>query len=169
MSDKKFNALFLCTGNSARSVLAECVLNRLGQGRFRAYSAGSDPTGAVNPYVLELLRSQDYDVSGLRSKNWAEFSGEEAPEIDFIFTVCDNAAGETCPLWPGHPVTAHWGLPDPAAVTGSDADKRLAFADTLGELTRRIEIFCDLPFETLDPEALRKRLDDIGRQGESDL
>lgn len=167
MSGKKFNVLFLCTGNSARSVLAECVLNRLGQGRFRAYSAGSQPTGAVNPYALELLRSLDYDVSGLRSKTWDEFSGEEAPEIDFICTVCDNAAGETCPLWPGHPVSAHWGLPDPAAVTGSDEEKRLAFANTVEELTRRIELFRDLPFEALDPEELRTRLDDIGRLGKS--
>ncbi len=168
MSDRKINVLFLCTGNSARSILAECVLNRLGEGRFVAYSAGSWPAGAVNPHALELLRAENYDLSGLRSKSWDEFSGQNAPEIDFVFTVCDNAAGETCPLWPGQPVTAHWGLPDPAAVTGSEAETRLAFADTLDELTRRIGKFCDLPVETLDTEALRKRLDDIGRQAESD-
>ena len=168
MSGSKYNVLFLCTGNSARSVLAECLLNRLGQGRFKAYSAGSNPTGAVSPFALELLQSQDFDISGLRSKNWDEFAGENAPEIDFIFTVCDNAAGETCPLWPGKPVSAHWGLPDPAAVTGSDEDKRLAFADTLGELARRIELFRDLPFDTLDPGELRKRLDDIGQLKKSD-
>lgn len=139
-------------------------MNRVGKGRFMAYSAGSQPVGKVNPFALDLLRDQNFDVSELRSKSWDEFSGKQAPSLDFVFTVCDNAAGETCPVWPGRPATAHWGLPDPAAVEGSDEEKRAAFADTYRMLARRIEVFVSLPFERLDRLALQKQLDDIGRE-----
>jgi arsenate reductase len=162
MTDRKRGVLILCTGNSARSILGEALFNRLGEGRFIAYSAGSKPVGAVNPYALEVLREEGFDVSQLRSKSWDEFSGEGAPDIDFVFTVCDNAAGETCPLWPGAPITAHWGLPDPAAVEGSDEDKRRAFAETLSALEARIARFLELPLGELDPADLRQRLDEIG-------
>ncbi len=159
---KVYNVLFLCTGNSARSILAECVLNRLGQGRFKAYSAGSDPVGQVNPLALELLSSQNYPIEDLRSKNWSEFEGPDAPELDFVFTVCDNAANEVCPIWPGQPMTAHWGLPDPAAAEGTEAEKRFAFADTLRMLTQRIDIFVNLPLASLDQMALKEHLSKIG-------
>lgn len=165
--DKAYNVLFLCTGNSARSVLAECVLNRHGQGRFKAYSAGSHPTGRMNPYALELLKNQNYPIGDLRSKNWNEFSGPEAPDLDFVFTVCDSAASEVCPVWPGQPMTAHWGLPDPAAVEGSEAVKRAAFADTLRMLTQRISIFTNLPLASLDKLSLQKHLDGIGQTADS--
>lgn len=164
---KAYSVLFLCTGNSARSILAECVLNRHGQSRFKAYSAGSHPTGRVNPYALELLKNQNYATSDLRSKNWAEFSGPGAPELDFVFTVCDSAANEVCPIWPGQPMTAHWGLPDPAAVEGSEALKRAAFADTLRMITQRISIFTNLPLASLDRLSLQKHLDNIGGTGDS--
>jgi ArsR family transcriptional regulator, arsenate/arsenite/antimonite-responsive transcriptional repressor / arsenate reductase (thioredoxin) len=158
-----YNVLFLCTGNSARSIIAESILNRFGQGRFVAYSAGSQPTGKVNPYALDLLKNQNYPVSKLRSKNWAEFAGPDAPSLDFVFTVCDNAANEVCPVWPGQPMTAHWGLPDPAAVEGSEAVKRAAFADTMRMLTQRISIFTNLPMKSLDTLSLQTRLNAVGQ------
>jgi protein-tyrosine-phosphatase len=162
MSDGNYNVLFLCTGNSARSIIAEAVMNRIGRGRFTAYSAGSQPKGSVHPYALDLLRKQNHDVSGMRSKDWSEFAAPGAPEMDFVFTVCDNAAKEVCPVWPGQPMSAHWGVPDPAAATGTEAEQRFAFADTLRMLTQRIDIFLNLPFESLDRLSLQKRLDDIG-------
>lgn len=155
--------LFLCTGNSARSVLAECTLNQLGQGKFQAFSAGSQPTGKVNPYAVELLSTESYPVEGLRSKSWDEFSGPDAPNLDFIITVCGNAADEVCPVWPGHPATAHWGVPDPAAVTESDDAARAAFRSAYETLKARIELFLALPFDTLEPSTLQQRLEDIGR------
>lgn len=161
--NKVFNVLFICTGNSARSIMAEAVLNRAGQGRFRAFSAGSEPKGHIHPYALDLLRRLHYDVGGLRSKSWLEFSGPDAPKLDFAFTLCDTAAAETCPVWPGQPMTAHWGLPDPAAATGAEAQVRLAFADTLRMLTNRINIFVSLPMRSLDLLTLQKQLDAIGR------
>lgn len=162
MAEKIYNVLFLCTGNSARSIMAECVLNRLGRGRFVAYSAGSFPKGEVHPYALDLLRRTDFDVSHLRSKSWDEFAKPDAPHLDFVFTVCDNAANETCPVWPGQPVTAHWGLPDPATIEGSEAQKHLAFADTLRVLTNRIGVFVNLPLRSIDRLSLRRKLQDIG-------
>lgn len=164
MSERQFNVLFLCTGNSARSIIGEAVMNRLGQGKFRGFSAGSQPKGEVHPVAIELLKKQNYDVSGFRSKDWAEFAAEGAPQMDFVFTVCDNAANEACPVWPGQPMSAHWGLADPAAVTGSEAEQHLAFADTLRMLTQRIDIFINLPLASLDRLSLQKRLDDIGQQ-----
>ena len=160
---KIFNVLFICTGNSARSIIAEAVLNRAGQGRFRAFSAGSRPKGLVHPYALDLLRKLNFDVSAARSKSWQELSGPEAPKLDFAFTLCDDAAAETCPVWPGQPMTAHWGLPDPAAATGNDAEIRLAFADTMRMLTNRINIFVSLPIKSLDLLTLQKQLDAIGK------
>jgi arsenate reductase len=165
---KIFNVLFLCTGNSARSIIAEAIMNRLGQGTFRAFSAGSQPKGAVHPRALELLRKLNYDVSGVRSKSWQEFAQPGAPQLDFVFTVCDNAAAESCPVWPGQPMTAHWGIPDPAAVTGNDAEIGLAFADAYRMLNSRISIFVSLPHRSLDRLALQKRLDDIGRAQDGD-
>jgi arsenate reductase (thioredoxin) len=163
MTERVFNVLFLCTGNSARSILAEAILNETGSGRFRAYSAGSHPNAAVNPFALELLATQGIDVSGLRSKSWDEFAAPGAPRLDFVFTVCDNAAGEVCPLWPGTPMTAHWGIPDPAAVEGSDAQKRKAFLLAFTALRRRIELFTSLPFARLDALAVKREIDSIGR------
>lgn len=157
-----YNVLFLCTGNSARSIMAETVLNRAGQGKFRAFSAGSQPKGEVHPYTLDLLRKMHFDVSDARSKSWLEFAQPDAPKLDFVFTVCDNAANETCPVWPGQPMTAHWGVPDPAAATGTEAEVRYAFADALRMLTNRINIFVSLPLDKLDRLSLQKRLDDIG-------
>lgn len=158
-----YSVLFLCTGNSARSVIAESILNRHGQGRFVAYSAGSQPAGKINPYALELLKNQNYPVASLRSKNWSEFAAPDAPHLDFVFTVCDNAANEVCPVWPGQPMTAHWGVPDPAALEGSEAVKRAAFADTMRMLTQRISIFTNLSMASLDRLSLQKRLDAIGK------
>jgi protein-tyrosine-phosphatase len=163
MIEKTYAVLFLCTGNSARSILAESALNRLGRGRFRGYSAGSFPKGEVHPYALELLRRQNYPTEHLRSKSWDEFAEPGAPALDFVFTVCDNAAGETCPIWPGQPMTAHWGLPDPAAVEGNEAERRLAFAETLRMLNNRISTFVNLPIKSLDKLSLQKRLHEIGR------
>jgi arsenate reductase (thioredoxin) len=160
---KPLNVLFLCTGNSARSIMAEVVLNRAGQGKFRGFSAGSQPKGEVHPYALDLLRKMHYDVSTLRSKSWQEFSGPNAPKLDFVFTVCDNAAKETCPVWPGQPMTAHWGVPDPAAATGTEAENRYAFADAFRMLTNRINILVSLPLESLDRLSLQRRLDEIGK------
>ncbi|EHK55684.1 arsenate reductase ArsC [Allomesorhizobium alhagi] len=162
MSDQPFNVLFLCTGNSARSILAEAILNRVGQGRFQAFSAGSQPKGEVHPYALQLLESLNLDTSFARSKSWEEFAAPGAPELNFIFTVCDNAAKESCPVWPGQPMTAHWGIPDPAAVEGSEAEKHLAFADAYRMLNSRISIFTSLPMASIDKLALQRRLDEIG-------
>ena len=170
MPDRMYNVLFLCTGNSARSVLAEAILNKAGGGKFRAFSAGSQPKGSVHPRTLELLRTEGYDVSQLRSKNWAEFARDGAPELDFVFTVCDNAAGETCPFWPGQPMTAHWGIPDPAAATGTDAEIALAFKDAYRMLKRRIDLFLALPIAKLDKMVLTKRLKEIGQsEGATEL
>lgn len=163
MSDRIFNVLFLCTGNSARSILAESLLNHLGKGRFRAYSAGSHPTGEVNPLVLSLLDQQDMPVDGLRSKSWDEFATPEAPALDFVFTVCDNAAGEVCPVWPGQPMTAHWGIEDPAAVEGNDSAKREAVSSAYRLLSHRISLFINLPIRKLSGLSLQQKLDDIGR------
>jgi arsenate reductase len=163
MSETPHNVLFLCTGNSARSILAEAILNRVGQGRFKAFSAGSQPKGAVHPYALELLKTLNHDTGFARSKNWDEFAVAGAPEMHFVFTVCDNAAAESCPVWPGQPMTAHWGVPDPAAVEGTEAEKRLAFADAYRMLNNRISIFTSLPMDMVDRLALQKRLDEIGR------
>lgn len=166
--EKVYNVLFLCTGNSARSILAEAILNREGGGRFRAYSAGSHPRGQVHPTVLELLQRLDYPVSELRSKSWDEFARTDAPTLDFVFTVCDNAAGEVCPVWPGQPVTAHWGMPDPAAVEGTPVEQHLAFADTFKMLRRRLEIFISLRISALDRLSLKKQLDKIGGEARND-
>lgn len=162
MNDKVYNVLFLCTGNSARSVLSEALLNQRGQGKFRAFSAGSHPTGRVNPFALEFLKTNGFPTDGLRSKSWDEFAQADSPPIDFIFTVCDNAAGETCPIWPGKPMTAHWGIPDPAAVEGSDDDKRSAFKDAFRLLERRISLLLSLPIRSLDQLALSQKLKEIG-------
>jgi ArsR family transcriptional regulator, arsenate/arsenite/antimonite-responsive transcriptional repressor / arsenate reductase (thioredoxin) len=163
MTDKLYNVLFLCTGNSARSIMAECILNRLGQGRFRAFSAGSHPSGKVNPHALDLLNRLHYPTDRLRSKAWDEFARPGAPEFDFVFTVCDNAAAEICPVWPGQPMTIHWSIPDPAVVTGRDAVIATAFADAYRMLERRIGIFVTLASKPLDRSRLKKELEDIGR------
>ena len=164
MSERIYNVLFLCTGNSARSILGEALMNQpaLNHGRFRGFSAGSHPKGEVNPRTLETLIHNKFPVDGLRSKSWDEFAQPGAPQMDFVFTVCDQAAAEPCPYWPGQPMTAHWGLPDPAAVQGSDADKRKAFKDTLLALRRRIEVFTSLPLDKLDRLAIQKHLQEIG-------
>lgn len=162
-----YNVLFLCTGNSARSVLAEAILNRFGAGKFKAYSAGSMPKGEVHPETLALLKRLNYNVSDFRSKSWDVFATPDAPPLDFVFTVCDNAAGEVCPIWPGQPMTAHWGLPDPAAATGSQVEIARAFANAYGALQNRIAIFVNLPFAGLDRLSLQTRLDAIGKSSES--
>ena len=159
------NVLFLCTGNSARSILAEAFLNSAGGGRFRAYSAGSHPAGSVNPFALELLQKNRISIEGLRSKSWDEFAALGAPRLHYVFTVCDNAAGETCPLWPGQPITAHWGVADPAAVQGSDEEKRKAFLSAFTQLSTRIRLLLNLPFEKLERHSLEKQLRAIGRAG----
>ncbi len=163
MRDHVFNVLFLCTGNSARSILAEAILNRQGQGRFRGFSAGSYPKGTVHPYTLQLLKMMNHDTSFARSKSWDEFAAPGAPAMDFVFTVCDDAASEVCPIWPGQPMTAHWGVPDPAAVEGTDAERHFAFADAYRMLSNRISILVSLPMTSLDRLALQRRLDEIGR------
>jgi protein-tyrosine-phosphatase len=160
---RTYNVLFLCTGNSARSILAEAILNKDGAGRFRAYSAGSQPKGEVHPEALNLLRELGFPTDGYRSKSWDEFAAPGAPPLDFVFTVCDNAAGEVCPIWPGQPMTAHWGLPDPAKAEGTEAERNFAFADTLRMLTNRIGIFVSLPLDKLSKLSLQKHLDDIGK------
>ncbi len=162
MSDPMYNVLFLCTGNTARSVLAEGILRKLGEGRFRAYSAGSQPKGMVNPFAVKVLGNYDYPTDGYRSKSWDEFSGPEAPVMDFVFTVCDSAAGETCPFWPGQPMTAHWGIPDPAAVEGTDIEKEAAFVTAFKQMRNRIEVFNALPLKSIDAMTLGARLKDIG-------
>ena len=163
MAEQIYNVLFLCTGNSARSILAEAILNKEGKGRFRAYSAGSQPKGAVNPYALRLLQQLGYETTGLRSKSWDEFARAGAPGIDFVFTVCDNATGEVCPIWPGHPLSAHWGIEDPAAVEGTDADKRRAFLEAFTQLEHRIDLFLGLPLAKLARLTLKAKLDEIGK------
>jgi len=164
MANKTFNVLFLCTGNSARSQLAECLLNRLGLGRFKAYSAGSHPTGAVHPLALELLRRRNHDVEQLRSKDWEEFASKDAPVMDLVITICDKAAGEVCPVWPGQPMTAHWGFSDPAAVEGTEAQRMVAFSEVYRELTTRLEIFVSLPVDQLDRLALQDRIRALGKR-----
>jgi arsenate reductase len=159
-----YNVLFLCTGNSARSILAEAILNKVGAGRFQAYSAGSQPRGEVNSHALELLGRLDYDVSQFRSKPWDEFAKPDSPKLDFVITVCDNAAGEVCPIWPGQPMTAHWGMPDPAAVEGSPAEIALAFADTYRMLNNRLSAFASLKISGLDRMSLQKNVADIAAQ-----
>lgn len=161
--DKTYNVLFLCTGNSARSVMAEAILNRMGRGRFTAHSAGSTPKGEIHPQALALLQKYNHRTDHLRSKSWDEFAVEGAPALDFVFTLCDNAAGEVCPIWPGQPMTAHWGFEDPAAVTGSDAVVAQKFTEIYGQIDRRLSIFCALPLASLDRLTLQKRLDEIGR------
>jgi arsenate reductase len=163
MVEQPFNVLFLCTGNSARSIMAEVILNSLGKGKFKAFSAGSHPTGRVNPFALELLEKNRLLTTGLRSKDWNEFSRPDAPFLNFVFTVCDQAAAEPCPVWPGQPMTAHWGVHDPAAVQGSDDEKRKAFLKAYTELYRRISLFINLPFVTLSQLSLKEKLDEIGR------
>lgn len=158
MTDRTYNVLFLCTGNSARSQIAECLLNRIGGGRFRGFSAGSHPTGEVHPLALDILRRRNHDVEGLRSKDWNEFSSRKGPQMDFVITVCDRAAGEVCPIWPGQPMTGHWGVADPAAATGSEAERRAAFAGVYRELRKRLEIFVSLPVEQLDRLNLQQRV-----------
>lgn len=164
MTTRTYNALFLCTANSARSVLAEAILARQGAGRFRAFSAGSHPRGTVNPFAIDLLRRLKHPTEGLRSKGWDEFAQPGAPVMDFVFTVCDDAAGEVCPVWPGQPVSAHWGIPDPAACDGSDAEKAAAFAEAYRMLSNRISAFLELPVASLDRMTLQARLDSIGQK-----
>jgi len=163
LSDRIYNVLFLCSGNSARSILAEAILNHVGRGRFRALSAGSHPGGKVNPFAVELLAKRGLPVTGLRSKSWDEFAAAGAPHIDFVITVCDNAAGEVCPIWPGQPITAHWGIEDPAAVEGTDEDKRKAFAKAFAEMSRRISTLTKLPLTKLGAPAIKRELEQIGR------
>ena len=165
--ERPFNVLFLCTGNSARSIMAEAILNKLGRGKFRAYSAGSHPNGQVNPHTIRLLQSLDYDTSAFRSKSWNEFAKPGAPVLDFVFTVCDNAAGESCPVWPGQPMTAHWGVPDPAEAKGTPAEIALAFKDAYRMLHQRIGVFTALPIRSLDQLSLQQRLKDIGRMDDA--
>ena len=168
MGNRPYTVLFLCTENSARSILAESLLNHHGRGKFRAYSAGSSPKAEVNPLALELLRRLDLPADGLRSKSWDEFAHPGAPELDFIITVCDNAAGEVCPVWPGHPVTAHWGLPDPAAVDGPQAERLLAFRETVRLLENRIKPLVELPIASLDPLRVQEHVREIGRMPRTD-
>jgi arsenate reductase len=161
MNPRLYNVLILCTGNSARSILGEALVNRLGRGRFRGFSAGSTPKGAVHPLALELLDGLKMPTAGMRSKSWDEFAAQGAPPLDFIITVCDNAAGEMCPVWPGKPVTAHWGIPDPAAVEGTDGERRAAFRAAYDELARRIAAFVNLPIDSLDPAQVQQRLREL--------
>lgn len=163
MTDRPYNVLFLCTGNSARSIIAEALVNQMGKGRFRGFSAGSFPKGEVHPAALKVLETADLPTAGLRSKSWDEFAVPGAPEMHFIFTVCDNAANETCPIWPGHPMTAHWGVADPAAAEGSEAERQVAFLDTVRMLRNRISLFLALPIAEIDSLALHSRLAEIGR------
>ena len=162
MEDKIYNVLFLCTGNSSRSIMAEALLNTMGKGRFRGYSAGSHPTGAVNPIALEQIRGTGYAVTQMRSKSWDEFSQADAPHMDFVFTVCDNAAGEVCPIWPGHPISAHWGFEDPAAVTGTDEQKRAAFNKVYRQILTRMNLFTSLPLNMLENNAIQAQVSGIG-------
>ena len=161
--DRPFNVLFLCTGNSARSIIAEAIINCVGMGKFKGYSAGSMPKGQVHPLTINLLNKLNYDTTALRSKSWEEFTAPEAPELDFVFTVCDNAANEVCPIWPGQPMTAHWGVPDPAAFEGDETQRARAFADSYRMLNSRISIFTSLPLKSLDELTLKKQLEAIGK------
>ena len=164
MTDPRpYKVLFLCTGNSARSILAEALLNKLGRGRFKAYSAGSFPKGEVHPHAITIVENLGFEASDFRSKSWDEFAQAGAPALDFIFTVCDNAAGEVCPIWPGQPMTAHWGIPDPADVEGSETEKAIAFAEACRQLRNRIGLFVELPLQSLDRASLQKRVRDIGQ------
>jgi arsenate reductase len=163
MTDRIYNVLILCTGNSARSIMGEGLFNHMGQGRFKAYSAGSQPAGQVNPFALRQLQRHGIDTTNMRSKSWDEFAGPEAPQMDFVFTVCDNAAGEACPLWPGAPMRGHWGFSDPAAVGGSDEDKQEAFMRVYTQIKRRIELFLSLPLDSIDRMALKTKIDEIGQ------
>ncbi|MGE5152725.1 MAG: arsenate reductase ArsC [Bdellovibrio bacteriovorus] len=163
MTDPTYNVLFICTGNSARSILGECLVNHLGRGRFRGFSAGSHPKGEVHPLALEVLRRNNFPTEGLRSKDWAELATPEAPPMDFVFTVCDRAAAEVCPVWPGQPITAHWGVPDPAAVEGDEVARMMAFRQAFHELENRVQAFLSLPLASLDRLKLQRRLDEIGR------
>jgi arsenate reductase len=163
MAGKTFNVLFLCSGNSARSIFAECLINGLGRSKFRGYSAGSHPKGEVHPLALEILRRHNFLTDGLRSKDWSEFAEPRAPEMDFVFTVCDKAAAEVCPVWPGQPMTAHWGMADPAEVGGDDVSRMMAFRKAFAELQNRISVFVELPYASLDRLKLQKRLDEIGQ------
>ncbi|MGD0073483.1 MAG: arsenate reductase ArsC [Candidatus Binataceae bacterium] len=163
MADREYNVLFLCTGNSARSVMAECAIGRWGKGKFKGFSAGSHPKGAIHPMTLRLLREMNYETSGLRSKSWDEFAQPDSPALDFVFTVCDQAAGEVCPLWPGQPITAHWGAADPAAFVGSEEDTRRFFLKIYRELENRIKIFTSLRIEALDRMVLQHRVREIGK------
>jgi arsenate reductase len=162
MSDRIYNVLFICTGNSARSVIAEAIMNELGKGRFRAFSAGSHPRGEVHPLTLELLDSQGYETNGLRSKSWNEFAGDEAPQMDFVFTVCDQAAGEMCPVWPGQPITAHWGFTDPAAAEGDKEQRMKVFRHVQTQIATRIRLFLSLPLEKIDRMSLQTQLRELG-------
>ena len=166
MKPKAYNVLFLCTGNSARSIMAEVLLNALGKGHFRAYSAGSHPAGRVHPLAIEMLQKHGFDTDGLRSKSWNEFSGPEAPAMDFVFTVCDKAAGEACPIWPGRPITGHWGFEDPAAVGGEEGTQREAFSRVFKQITTRIHAFISLPFDKLDHLSLQQQIRAIGQAGQ---
>lgn len=168
MREKTYSILILCTGNSARSIMAEALFNALGKGRFRAFSAGSHPAGAVNPFAVAQLRAAGYPVQDLRSKSWDEFARPGAPHMDFVITVCDKAAGEVCPVWPGHPVSAHWGFEDPAAVAGSDADKQRAFERVFRQIAQRVRVFAELPLTTLDRAAIQSEMKTIGQQPDSD-
>ena len=163
MAEKAYNVLFLCTGNSARSILAESIMNRHGKGRFRGFSAGSHPNGRVNPFAVTLLRQLDFPTEGLRSKSWDEFATPDSPHLDFVITVCDNAADEVCPYWPGQPMTAHWGIPDPAAVEGTDVEKMTAFRQALKAMETRIQLFLSLPIASIDKMRLKERMDAIGK------
>jgi arsenate reductase len=165
MSEKVYNVLVLCTGNSARSIMAEALINTMGKGRFRAYSAGSRPGGVVNPLAMEQVATTGYALDQLRSKSWDEFATSDAPAMDFVITVCDNAAGETCPLWPGHPMTAHWGFEDPAAAQGSDEEKRRVFAKVFRQIMNRVRLFVNLPLAVLDQAAIKREIDSIGKTG----
>jgi arsenate reductase len=167
MSDPIYNVLFLCTGNSARSILAESITNKWGRGQFRGFSAGSHPNGKVNPLALALLRSLDFPTEGLRSKSWDEFAGPSGTHFDFVITVCDNAAGETCPVWPGTPITAHWGIPDPAAVEGTEMEKKSAFSQAFKAMDRRIKLFLSLPIASIDQLRIKDRMDAIGNMNDA--
>ena len=162
MNEKTYNVLFLCTGNSARSIMAEALVTTMGRGRFRGFSAGSNPTGKVNPFAIELVAATGYPVTNLRSKSWDEFAAPGAPQMDFVITVCDNAAGEVCPVWPGHPVSAHWGFADPAAAQGSDEEKRAAFHRVFREIAARVNSFVNLPLALLERNAIKREMDAIG-------
>jgi protein-tyrosine-phosphatase len=165
--DQPYNVLFLCTGNSARSILAESIMNKSGKGRFRGFSAGSHPNGEVNPLALDLLKNLDFPTEGLRSKSWDEFAATGGPRFDFVITVCDNAAGEACPVWPGLPVTAHWGIPDPAAVQGTAMERKAAFVQAFKSMDRRIKLFLSLPIASIDQLTIKERMNAIGRSGDA--